>query len=84
MGIIPTRELAEIGPWGLVTIIVLLIAFGLLIPRWIHVQRVNDLKEARDQAEARSQEWRQIALQLMGTGEVAVKALEAIKEEATK
>lgn len=33
---------STIGPWGLVTIFVLLIAFGFLIPRWTHKERIHD------------------------------------------
>jgi Flp pilus assembly protein TadB len=68
-------EWAHIGPWGVVTIFVLMIGLGLLIPRWVHTQRVNDLKE-------QLAEWKSIAHKAMGTGETAVAVLEEIKEEA--
>jgi len=59
------------------TLIVLAVCFGFLIPRWTFNRIVRDLEKQRS-------EWRAIALKLMGTGEVAVKALEEIKEEAAK
>lgn len=65
------------GPTGILTLIVLAVCFGFLIPRWTFNRVVRDLETQR-------REWRAIALKLMGTGEVAVKALEEIKEEAAK
>lgn len=69
--------LQDMGPTGVLTLIVLAVCFGFLIPRWTFNRVVRDL-------EAQRKEWRAIALKLMGTGEVAVKALEDIKEEATR
>lgn len=74
---VPGAEWSQIGPWGLVTIFVLMIGLGMLIPRWVHTQRINDLKE-------QLAEWKSIAHKAMGTGEAAVSALEGIKEEASK
>lgn len=36
---------AQVGPWGIVTIVVLCIIIGLLIPRWTHNQRIKDKNE---------------------------------------
>jgi len=73
----PITGLSELGPQGALTLIVLAVCFGFLIPRWTFNRIVRDLEKQRS-------EWRAIALKLMGTGEVAVKALEEIKEEAAK
>lgn len=70
-----SAEWAQIGPWGIVTIFVLMIGFGLLIPRWSHTQRVNDLKD-------QIAEWKSIAHKAMDNNEASVNVLEGIKEEA--
>jgi hypothetical protein len=73
----PPAGLSEIGPSGILTLIVLAVCFGFLIPRWTFNRVVRQLEQDK-------REWRSIALKLMGVGEVAVKALEEIKEEAAK
>lgn len=74
---IPGLNVSDLGPSSILTLLVLAVCFGFLIPRWTFNRVVRDL-------EAQRKEWRAIALRLMGTGEVAVKALEEIKEEAAK
>lgn len=73
----PIAGLQDLGPTGILAIVVLAVCFGFLIPRWTFNRVTRDLEQQRS-------EWRAIALKLLGTGEVAVKALEEIKEEAAK
>lgn len=73
----PPWELSDIGPSGILTLVVLGVCFGFLIPRWTFNRMIRHLEKERE-------EWRKLALQLMGVGEIAVKALEEIKEEAAK
>lgn len=74
--------ISELTPYGVLLAFVLMIGFGLLIPRWTHLQRVNDLKEQiqllREIVKERDQ---QIRL-MQRPGEVVVKAIEEIKEVA--
>jgi hypothetical protein len=70
-----SAEWARIGPWGLVTIFVLLVAFGMLIPRWSHTQRVNDLKD-------QIAEWKAIAHQALGSGEAAVRTAVKVLDQS--
>lgn len=73
----PIAGLQELGPTGTLALVVLAVCFGFLIPRWTFIRVTRDLETQR-------KEWRAIALMLMETGGVAVKALEEIKEEAAK
>lgn len=78
-----TGLVSELTPYGVLLLIVLMICFGLLIPRWSHVQRINDYKEQikllREIVQRRD---RQLLL-LLQPGQVAVKMLEEIKEVVT-
>ena len=67
----------DLGPSGILTLVVLAVCFGFLIPRWTFNRVTRQLEKDRA-------EWRAIALKLMGVSEVTVKALEGIKEEAAK
>ena len=72
-------ELAEIGPWGLVSVFVMLVLFGGLIPRWIHNQRVGDRDKEidllRKMLDKRDTQFDKLVRQ----GELIVKLLEDIK-----
>lgn len=37
--------LAQGGPWGILVLVMVAIITGRLIPRWTHLQRVQDLKQ---------------------------------------
>lgn len=74
---------AEIGPWGLASVFVMLVMTGLLIPRWTHLQRVGDrdkqielLQKALDKRDV------QVDL-LIQQNNVTIKLLEDIKREST-
>jgi uncharacterized membrane protein len=34
--------LNDLGPWGIIALVVLLVFFGQLVPRWIHRERIRD------------------------------------------
>lgn len=74
--------ISELTPYGVLLLFVLMIGVGLLIPRWSHVQRINDYKEQikllREIVETRDRQL-MIALQ---SGHPVVKALEDIREAA--
>ena len=42
MDVIPITAWANIGPWGLVTVFVLLVGLGGLIPRWTYNRTIKD------------------------------------------
>lgn len=73
----PVSGLAELGPAGVLSLVVLGVCFGFLIPRWTFNKVVTQIEKERE-------EWRKLALQLLGVGQVAVTALEEIKKEAAK
>lgn len=58
---------------GVSGVVVLAIMTGWLLPRWTY----SEIKRERD-------EWRALAMRAIGTGEVAVNALETIKEKAAE
>lgn len=68
------KELLDFGVSGAAVLAVIL---GFLIPKPSHLREIRQLESQRD-------EWRALALRALGTGEVAVTALETIKDEAAK
>lgn len=74
--------ISELTPYGVLLVFVLMVGFGLLIPRRTHNERINDYKEQivllHKIVETRD---RQLAMAL-APGHAAVKALEEIKEVA--
>lgn len=70
---------ADVGPWGLVTIFVMLVLFGYLIPRSFHNQRVKDrdeeIKLLRAMIDKRDEQFAKLVQQ----NEVTVRLLEDIK-----
>lgn len=76
--------LAEIGPWGLVTLFAVAVGLGWLIPRWTHNERIADYKEQnkllREALKTRDDQFSQ-ALQ---NNALVVQALEGIRREAAR
>ena len=80
-------SLGQYGPWGLVSIFVMLVFLGGLVPRWTHNQRIVDKNEVikflRETVEKRDEQFDTLIKQ----GEMTVKLLEDIKatsREATR
>lgn len=74
--------ISELTPLGALLVIVLMICTGMLIPRWLHIQRINDYK---DQISLLRQIVEKRDAQLdaaLKPGHAAVKVLEDIKEAA--
>jgi hypothetical protein len=75
-----TISLGQYGPWGLVSVFVMLVFLGGLLPRWTHNQRMRDkdeiIKFLRDTVEKRDEQFDV----LMKQGEMIVKLLEDIKK----
>lgn len=67
-------DLLDFGVAGMATFAVI---FGLLIPRSSHNREL-------ERAEREKEAWKELALQAIGHGKVAVTALETIKEQAAK
>ena len=74
--------ISDLTPYGVLLVFVLMVGFGILIPRRTHNDRINDYKEQvallRKIVAERDQ---QLFLSLR-VGQPAVKALEEIKEVA--
>ena len=70
---------ANIGPWGLVSVFVMMVLLGYLIPRSFHNQRVKDrdeeIKLLRAMIDKRDAQFEQLVKQ----GELTVRLLEDIK-----
>lgn len=78
----PVLGWAQIGPYGVITIIILCIVFGLLIPRWTFNRIVRELEKQNKLLEAmlnKRDEHLSIAL---NAGRVPVKVFEDLKSEA--
>lgn len=69
--------LANILDFGVAGLAVFAVIFGLLIPRSSHNRELETLR-------AEKEAWRELALQAIGHGKVAVTALETLKAEAAK
>ena len=79
MDAVPIIGWAQIGPWGVITIMVLSIVFGLLIPRWTFNRIVRELEKQNKLLEAmlnKREEHLSIAL---NAGRVPVKVFEDLK-----
>lgn len=75
-------QLANIGPWGLITLFVLAVFFGYLIPRWTHKQRISDKEdEIKFLRETLGKKDEQLQTAI-NNNELVVKALEDIKRRA--
>lgn len=70
---------ADIGPWGLLTVFVMLVLLGGLVPRWIHSQRVSDRDKEiallRTMLDKRDEQFDKLVKQ----GEITIRLLEDIK-----
>lgn len=80
---LPLAQLVNIGPVGILTLVVLAIIFGLLIPKSTHTQRMADKDEQIKYLRATLDKREDQLSQALGHSEVAVKALEDIKQVAT-
>lgn len=69
----------QVSPWGLVAGLVILIALGGLIPRWMHNQRINDKEELIKRLTAALDHRDQQFDQLTGQFTLVIKLLEDIK-----
>jgi len=76
--------LADVGPWGLVTLFVLLVLFGRLIPRWTHDQRMGDKDERIRHLESMVDKRDEQFEKLLTNGELVIKLLEDLRSEAAR
>jgi hypothetical protein len=67
----------DIVDFGITGVVVAAVLSGLLLPRWTLTRLTKHLEEDRDA-------WKAVALRAIGTGEVAVTALETIKDKAAE
>lgn len=78
----PEAFWAEVGPWGLVSIFVVMVLTGLLVPRWTHNQRVNDRDKQIDLL-TKTIEKRDVQIETMiQQHNIVIKLLEDIKRES--
>lgn len=72
-------QLAQVGPWGLVSVFVMMVFLGGLVPRWIHNQRVKDrdeeIKLLRAMIDRRDDQFEKLVKQ----NELTIRLLEDIK-----
>lgn len=73
---------ADLVNFGLPGTCVLLVLLGLLIPRWVHTQRVNDLKEANALLQAANEKRDAQVDQLVEGQRTTIQLLESIRSEA--
>lgn len=70
---------AQFGPWGLVSVFVMMVFLGGLVPRWIHNQRVKDrdeeIKLLRAMIDKRDEQFDKLVKQ----NELSIRLLEDIK-----
>lgn len=74
--------ISDLTPYGVLLVFVLMVGFGLLIPRRTHIERINDYKEQVTLLRAIVKERDQQLLLALRVGQPAVKVLEEIKEVA--
>lgn len=67
----------DIIDFGISGVVVAAVLTGMLLPRWTFNRMVRQVEEDRDS-------WKALALRAIGTGEVAVTALETIKDKAAE
>lgn len=76
--------ISELTPYGVLLLFVLMVGFGLLIPRWMHNQRIADYKEQiallQESLRKRDQQFDKA----LDNNALVVKALEGIRQEAAK
>lgn len=82
-GIVGTG-LAEAGPVGLLSLFVLLIFFGGLVPRWLHTQRMADKDERIRYLESMVDKRDEQFVKLIEQGELVVRLLEGLRSEAAR
>lgn len=76
--------LADYGPAGLVSVFVLLLYLGGVVPRWIHNQRVQDKAEQIQYLRAMVDKRDEQVDKLVAQGELTTRLLEEIKAAASK
>lgn len=79
MNLDPAAWWANLGPWGLVSVFVMLVMFGQLVPRWIHTQRVEDRDKEIDVLRRMIDKRDEQVNKLIEQNELMVKLLEDIK-----
>jgi len=75
---------SQLGPWGLVSVFVMLVFLGGLVPRWIHNQRVDDKDRLIDRLTAALDKRDEQFDILIKQGEAVVKLLEDLKRASDK
>lgn len=74
--------ISDLTPYGVLLVFVLMVGFGLLIPRRTHNERINDYKEQIALLRKILAERDDQLLMSLGVGRPAVRVLEEIKEVA--
>lgn len=73
---------SQLTPWGIVTVMVMLIAVGGLIPRWTFKKIVDDkdklIEKLQTALDMRDEQFKE----LFGNQELTIRLLEEIKREA--
>lgn len=78
---------ALLGDWGakgLVSLIVLLVLLGILVPRWIHKERVNDKDQQIKYLQAALDKRDEQVDSLLDGHNLVVQLLQSIKQEAER
>lgn len=74
----------DVGPEALLAIAIMLILFGGLIPRWMHAERIKDLKEQNALQQAALDKRDEQVDRLVENDNVVIHLLESIKAEAER
>lgn len=84
IGGIPVAQLVTLGPWHIVTLTVLLVLFGVLVPRWLHQQRIQDRDKHIALLERTLEKREEQFTQLIKNDELVIKLLEDLREASKR
>lgn len=73
-----------ISATAFVSLIVLLVLFGYLVPRWLHIERVRDKDKQIDYLTAALDRRDEQVDKLLGQGQLIIDLLDELKEEAQR
>lgn len=76
--------LQDVGPEALLALAILMILYGALIPRWVHSERIKDLKEQNTLQQAALDKRDEQVGQLIDNDRLIIHLLESIKDEAER
>lgn len=76
--------LKDVGPEALLALTILMILYGALIPRWMHSERIKDLKEQNTLQQTALDRRDEQVNQLIDNDQLIIHLLESLKMEAER